>query len=66
MTGLERRLDPQRFMRVHRSTIVRIDQIKELEPLFQGEYQITLHEGTKLTSSRGYRSNLQSFMEMAT
>jgi two-component system, LytTR family, response regulator len=62
MSNLETKLDPERFVRIHRSTIVRIDQIKELEPLFQGEYQITLHGGTRLTSSRGYRDKIQSLM----
>jgi two-component system, LytTR family, response regulator len=62
MSNLETKLDPERFVRIHRSTIVRIDQIKELEPLFQGEYQVTLHGGTRLTSSRGYREKLQGLM----
>src|SRR5690606_20297040 len=66
MTSLETRLDPARFIRIHRSTIVNADAIAELEPLFQGDYVVILRNGTRLTSSRGYRSNLQSFMERAT
>jgi two-component system, LytTR family, response regulator len=62
MSRLEEKLDPARFVRIHRSTIVRIDQIKELEPLFQGEYQVTLHAGTRLTSSRGYLDKLQELL----
>ena len=62
MTGLESRLDPERFLRIHRSTIVAIDAIAELEPLFQGDYVVVLRDGTRLTSSRGYRQNLQDFM----
>ncbi len=62
MTSLESRLDPARFLRIHRSTIVNIDGIAELEPLFQGDYVVILRDGTRLTSSRGYRSNLQAFM----
>jgi two-component system LytT family response regulator len=66
MTSLEQKLDPARFIRIHRSTIVNADAIAELEPLFQGDYVVILRNGTRLTSSRGYRSNLQSFMERAT
>jgi two-component system LytT family response regulator len=63
MTSLEAKLDPDRFLRIHRSTIVNADAIAELEPLFQGDYVVILRNGTRLTSSRGYRSNLQEFME---
>jgi two-component system LytT family response regulator len=59
MTGLEARLDPARFVRIHRTAIVNIDQIKELQPLFHGEYQVLLRDGTELTLSRGYRDRLQ-------
>jgi two-component system LytT family response regulator len=62
MSNLESRLDPDRFIRIHRSTIVGTDAIAELEPLFQGDYVVVLRDGTRLTSSRGYRSNLQAFM----
>jgi two-component system LytT family response regulator len=66
MTTLEQKLDPSSFIRIHRSTIVNADAIAELEPLFQGDYVVILRNGTRLTSSRGYRSNLQAFMERAT
>lgn len=62
MTSLESRLDATRFLRIHRSTIVNVEAIAELEPLFQGDYVVILRDGTRLTSSRGYRSNLQEFM----
>ena len=62
MTTLETKLDPNRFIRIHRSTIVNTDAIAELEPLFQGDYVVILRNGTRLTSSRGYRSNVQDFM----
>jgi two-component system LytT family response regulator len=65
MTSLESKLDPSRFLRIHRSTIVNADAIAELEPLFQGDYVVILRNGTRLTSSRGYRSNLQDFMNRA-
>jgi two-component system, LytTR family, response regulator len=63
MTNLETRLDPERFLRIHRSIIVRKDRIKELEPLFQGDYSIILNDGTRLTSSRGYRDRIQHFLQ---
>ena len=63
MTHLEARLNPDRFLRIHRSIIVRKDRIKELEPLFQGDYSIILVDGTRLTSSRGYRERIQSFLQ---
>ncbi len=63
MSGIEAKLDPERFIRIHRSTIVNIERIKSLETLFQGEYVVHLEDGTKLTSSRGYRDRLHALME---
>jgi two-component system, LytTR family, response regulator len=63
MTALEGKLDPAEFVRIHRSTIVRIDRIRELEPLFQGDYVVILEDGTRLTSSRGYRERLQELLQ---
>ncbi len=59
MNALEARLDPQRFFRIHRSRIVNIERIQELQPWFNGEYAVVLRDGTKLTLSRGYREKLQ-------
>jgi two-component system, LytTR family, response regulator len=63
MTSLESKLDPNQFVRIHRSTIVRVDRIRELEPLFQGDYVVILENGTRLTSSRGYREKLQELLQ---
>lgn len=63
MTALEAKLDPTDFVRIHRSTIVRVDRIRELEPLFQGDYVVILENGTRLTSSRGYREKLQDLLQ---
>ncbi|HKR01779.1 MAG TPA: LytTR family DNA-binding domain-containing protein [Pyrinomonadaceae bacterium] len=60
MNSLERRLDPALFLRVHRSTLVNVRRIKELHPLFRGEYEIILHGGTRLASGRNYRDRLQA------
>jgi two-component system, LytTR family, response regulator len=65
MSTLESKLDPDRFLRIHRSTIVNTESIAELEPLFQGDYVVILRDGTRLTSSRGYRTNLQALMNRA-
>ncbi len=58
ISALERRLPPEKFVRISRSVIVNIDRIKELEPLFHGEYVVTLHNGRRLTLSRRYRGKL--------
>jgi two-component system, LytTR family, response regulator len=60
-SGVEARLSPNRFLRIHRSAIVRIDRIKELVPWFNGEYRVTLKDGTALTLSEGYRDRLKRF-----
>jgi two-component system LytT family response regulator len=52
--GLQRRLDPTRFLRVNRSQLVNIDSIKELQPWFHGEYRIILKDGTELMWTRRY------------
>jgi two-component system LytT family response regulator len=59
MNGLEARLDGQRFLRVHRSTIVNVDRIRELQAWFHGDYLVILRDGTQLTLSRGYRPRVQ-------
>jgi two-component system, LytTR family, response regulator len=59
---LEAALDPARFCRIHRSTIVNVDRIQAVESLFRGEYLVVLHDGTKLTSSRSYRGKLNALM----
>ena len=64
MNGLEVKLDPEKFVRIRRSTIVCIEQVKELAPLFNGEYVVILKNGTQLTSSRRYRRNLERFLNL--
>lgn len=65
MSSLEKRLDPDQFMRIHRSRIVNIRRVKELQPLFRGEYEVRLEDGTRLESGRGYRANLQQLFGQA-
>jgi two-component system LytT family response regulator len=59
ISSLESQLDPKQFVRIHRSSIVRLDRIQELQPWFHGEYRIILNDGTQLTLSRNHRDNLQ-------
>ena len=59
MKRLETQFDPARFVRIHRSTIVNVERIKELQPYFRGEYVVILHDGTSLKLSRGYKDHLE-------
>lgn len=63
MDGIERKLNPKEFLRIRRSTIVRVSQIKELHQLFGGEYSIILSDETEFTSSRRYRKNLDAVIK---
>jgi two-component system, LytTR family, response regulator len=60
MKHLESQFDPSRFVRIHRSTIVNVERIKELQPYFRGEYVVILHDGTSLKLSRGYKEHLEA------
>jgi two-component system, LytTR family, response regulator len=60
MSELEARLDPARFIRVHRSAIVNLDCIKELQPWFRGDYKVMLNDGTELTLTKNHREKLES------
>ena len=59
MTALERRLDAGHFIRIHRSTIVNLDRIKEIQPWFKGELMVILKDGEQLALSRKYRKALE-------
>ena len=63
MKGLEEKLDPSRFIRVHRSAMVNISRIKEIQPWFNGEYTITLESGANVTTGQSHRETLRSLME---
>ena len=56
--AMEAQLDPKKFLRIHRSTIVNVDRIMELHPLFSGEHTVVMEDGTKLTLSRKYKDRL--------
>jgi two-component system LytT family response regulator len=59
MNAIEGRLDPEKFFRIHRSRIVNMERIQEMQPWLNGEYAVVLKTGTRLTLSRGYREKLQ-------
>lgn len=56
---LESKLDPEKFVRIHRSTIINIDRIKEMQPLFNGDQTVIMKSGKKLTMTRNYRDRLK-------
>jgi two-component system, LytTR family, response regulator len=60
LTTLETRLDPRRFVRIHRSAIVNLDRVRELQPWFSGDYVVILTTGEKLRLSRSYRRAFES------
>ena len=62
ISTLEGQLDPRRFRRVHRSTIVNIARIVELQPWFQRDYVLILRDGTRITTSAGYRSVVRELL----
>jgi two-component system LytT family response regulator len=62
MAELEQELDPTRFVRVSRSVIVNLDRIQEIQHWFQGDYVLILADGTRLTSTRGYRDNMRKLL----
>jgi two-component system LytT family response regulator len=60
--SLSQRLDPGQFVRIHRSIIVNVRKIKELQPCNRGEYMVVLRDGKQLSCSRGYRTKLQQLI----
>ena len=60
MKNMEAKLDAKTFVRIHRSAIVNIDRIKELEPWFHGEYVVIMRDGTRLTASRVFSDRLST------
>ncbi|QYM79406.1 LytTR family DNA-binding domain-containing protein [Horticoccus luteus] len=63
MARLEARLDAEKFIRIHRSTIVNVDRLRKLTPAFGGEYVVVLQDGTKLKLSRGYHARIAPLLK---
>jgi len=62
INSLEAQLDPRKFLRIHRSTIVNIDRVRELQPWFHHEYRVVLRDGTQLMLSRSCRKRLAELL----
>ncbi len=62
MKNVEARLDPRRFLRIHRSAIVNLDRIASVEPYFHGEYIVTLTDGHRITASRTHSARLRELI----
>jgi two-component system LytT family response regulator len=63
MAHLEEKLDPGTFFRVHRSSIVNLQYVKEVRPEVDGEYGVLLHNGQRIPMSRSYRSRIKYWLE---
>jgi two-component system LytT family response regulator len=63
LSAIERRLDPSTFVRIHRSTIVNADRIKELQPAFHGEFDVVLASGRCVRCSRTYAAALTRLLQ---
>jgi two-component system LytT family response regulator len=59
LSNLERELDPNRFCRIHRGTIVNLDRVSEIQPWTRGDQIVILRDGTRLTLSARHRENLE-------
>jgi two-component system LytT family response regulator len=62
MNAFEAKLDTRRFMRIHRSIIVNLEKIKELQPCNNGEYIVVLRTGKELSLSRSFRDRIQDYL----
>ena len=62
MKNMEARLDPSTFVRIHRSAIVNVDRIRELQPWLHGEYVVILADGTRLSASRVFSDRLDALI----
>ncbi|HEY0158678.1 MAG TPA: LytTR family DNA-binding domain-containing protein [Thermoanaerobaculia bacterium] len=62
MSGLEEKLDPGQFVRIHRTAIVNVERIREMKPTSHGEYLVMLADDTRLTLSRVYRERIEPLL----
>jgi two-component system, LytTR family, response regulator len=63
INNLSSRLDPEKFVRIHRATLINLDRVKEFQPMFGGQYTVVLRDGTELTLSRNYRQEVMRRFE---
>ena len=62
ISDFEAKLDPRRFLRIHRSTIVNLDRVTKIEPFTHGEYVVVTADGTRLRSSRAHSARLRTLL----
>ncbi len=62
LKSVEGQLDPDVFIRVHRSIIINVDRVESVEPHLHGEYEVTMQDGTRFTTSRSYSSRLRALL----
>ena len=62
MTGLERKLDPRKFLRVHRGRIVNVSRITAVHPMMHGSYTLEMRNGVRLTTGKQYKHAVQALM----
>jgi two-component system LytT family response regulator len=62
MNDLEKQLDPERFVRIHRSAIVNVERVREMHPLFRGDAMLVLEDGTQLKLSRARRDEFERLL----
>ena len=62
MKGVEAKLDPAEFVRIHRSGLVAVERIQSIEAREQGEYRVTMRGGATFVSSRGYSERLRKLL----
>jgi two-component system, LytTR family, response regulator len=62
LSSLEARLPPEKFIRISRSVIVHVERIKELQPMFHGDYVVILRNNTRLNLSRNFRERLSELL----
>ena len=65
MAAIEKKLDPALFARIHRSTIINLGQVKDIEALDSGDYEVRLHNGQQLTLSRRYRERFKAMLSLS-
>ena len=62
LTQIEAKLDPNRFLRIHRSCVIAIDRIRSIQTREHGEYEVTMADGAQLTSSRMYSPRVRELL----
>jgi len=62
LNNIESQINPRKFVRIHRRTIVNIERVKEVQTWARGEYRVVLSTGARYTLSRGYRQHFENFI----